>query len=269
MKRKDGFTLIELLVVIAIIGLLISMLMPALTRAREQARSAACKSNLKQMSTALAYYIADYNDSLMPLAYGENYWFLQLAPYLGDKNFRRNPDIDTSGVMKIGMCPSAKPTTGGIGTATVAWSFGDGNQSFQGAYAMNGWIMPDLEGYVTLPYNPVEHWGSQPFDKEYFFKPKYSTLNAEVPIICDSLWVDTWPFNNDYPPLDFDGYGYPGFPHQIGTFMGRVCINRHNMAINMAFADTHVETIPLEKLWKLKWNRRSIPQDPPGQWPTP
>ena len=68
MKRKS-FTLIELLVVIAIIAILAGMLMPALQRAREQARRANCVSNLKNMGLALKMYAESYN-SRMPATPG-------------------------------------------------------------------------------------------------------------------------------------------------------------------------------------------------------
>jgi prepilin-type N-terminal cleavage/methylation domain-containing protein/prepilin-type processing-associated H-X9-DG protein len=63
-KRKKGFTLIELLVVIAIIAILMAILMPALNRAKEQGKRAACLSNLKQLQLAWLMY-NDENNGLI------------------------------------------------------------------------------------------------------------------------------------------------------------------------------------------------------------
>src|SRR5688500_17086486 len=68
MKRplRNGFTLVELLVVVAVIGLLISILLPALKKAREQAQRAVCLSNHRQLINALYVYAHDNKGSLPP-----------------------------------------------------------------------------------------------------------------------------------------------------------------------------------------------------------
>jgi prepilin-type N-terminal cleavage/methylation domain-containing protein len=66
MKSKNGFTLIELLVVVAIIAVLVALLLPALARARDMAKRAACGSNLRQMGVYSQAYSGDNNDRLPP-----------------------------------------------------------------------------------------------------------------------------------------------------------------------------------------------------------
>lgn len=67
MKTRCGFTLFELVVVIAIICMLAAILFPVFARAREKARSASCRSNLKQLALAFIMYSSDYkNEGLDP-----------------------------------------------------------------------------------------------------------------------------------------------------------------------------------------------------------
>jgi len=87
---KKGFTLIELLVVIAIIAILAAILFPVFAQAREKARAASCLSNMKQLGTAFALYLDDWEGGFrtgwgwgLPAPYSTLSSYL--APYTGNQ----------------------------------------------------------------------------------------------------------------------------------------------------------------------------------------
>ena len=97
--RSGAFTLIELLVVIAVIAILMSILVPALGRAREQARATVCMSQQRQMSLALGMYLPANADRLPPSSCHEpdphKYWLYLLAAEVKDWRIFRCPSDKT------------------------------------------------------------------------------------------------------------------------------------------------------------------------------
>ncbi len=92
-RMTRGFTLIELLVVVAVIALLISILLPSLSRARQMARRTYCMNNMREIGKGLLYYAQDSKD-FFPCIHGTDYenpeppaheWWETLLPY----KFRR------------------------------------------------------------------------------------------------------------------------------------------------------------------------------------
>src|SRR5262245_13826107 len=91
---KPGFQLIELLVVIATIAVLVALLLPAVQQAREAARRAHCKNNLKQIGLAIHNYVSTFDVlppsmAIVPTVTTNSSWSVQgrIMPYLDQVNF--------------------------------------------------------------------------------------------------------------------------------------------------------------------------------------
>ena len=148
--RQTGFTLVELLVVIGIIALLIAMLLPALTRARDQANTVYCASQMRQVYTAMEQYTASERNYVMPASAGTgsavsyNWWGIDvLGKGYGVKRLRTNngtqQNLAVQRIMKLLNCPSVnRPDPEGTGSS------GD----YYGDYTYNG-NLGDFRYYVN------------------------------------------------------------------------------------------------------------------------
>ena len=261
--NKKGFTLIELLVVIAIIALLLAIILPAMRKVKEQAKAVVCSSNLKQWGVVIQMYL-EQNDNKYWLDYGPSpttaangAWMGILADFYGD-------------VGEFRTCPSASKPTENAGTAAA---FGNTNQHWgpglvtpygfrredYGSYGINQWIN-DLPGTFS------GGWRGQP---NWHWKKADGRNMSNVPVMADCAWYGGNPFdyasgrpNGDVPDFPDWNLRNPG-PTSGSNWqydMARFCMDRHNMQIDVAFADGSARRVKLPDLWTFKWHRKFIPE---------
>jgi len=249
MSRKAGFTLVELLVVIAIIALLMSILMPALGRAKKQARDTVCKANLKQWGAVFSMYAND-NDSLffagwmgIELTKPTDHWTDALRPYYAnDGDFRLCPSAPTPASERDPkrIHPRSVSEAWGVFPDPPGWPVPAGDY---GSYGINAWVSN------PLPESPiyVSRWkGGQ----KWHWRGDNVKNAATIPLFIDCHWMDTWPCHWEQPPeWSWEPYTY------WNNSMYRLMTLRHNKHLNCLFLDYSVDSVRLTQLWSLKWNR--------------
>lgn len=213
-----GFTLIELLVVIGITALLISILLPVLSRVRSAAQSTACQSLLRQYAMASIMYCNDNKDVAV-----DSYRFLDyqagLPRYMGSKQM---PE-------KIARCPGDQSTQD-MGRLGLLGANADPKYKLRRADGSEYTVLASIggnENALSASARPTST-GTAAF----WVKPNKLRVPGWNPTRT-MIWAD-WQ-NNPADPAPKIAVVKPGGPNSIGT----LCF-RHHGAANVAFLDGHV-----------------------------
>ena len=253
-RTVAAFTLVELLVVISIIALLVAILLPALNKARKQAKKVVCQTNLHQWGLVFAIFHDDNNYRTIG---GANNPESQLAP-LGSSEGMPGPEcwVETLHAYynqkDIRFCPEAPVDKGShYGDSKTAWDYGWGNGvDWSGSYGINEWVYNPHPGVVTL-------WG-RPVAGRVYTNPDVAGA-SNIPLFLDCVHIGSLPENGSNRPPEFDTN-----PYYVDSLMAHYCMDRHgNGTINALFLDTSARSVGLKELWTLKWH----PQfDVDGPW---
>ena len=225
MHKPRGFTLIELLVVIAIIALLMGILMPALQRARKQAKGVICQSNLRQIGIGANLY-AEEHEQFIPrgLAGGTGKaWFQLFMPFLAQK-----PIGNDYRTVDIYRCPA----------------YPDKEQTV--CYVVNGWDFRnrnDMEGVEILKPSKLSESTQRAFtiyladNENGSWRHIIRKADDEGNNRCD-VWTP--------------GH-LPSSDSQDVTRGRRVARARHRKGANCLFLDWHVDWVAAEDMTIDMW----------------
>ena len=261
-----GFTLIELLVVVAIIALLVSILLPSLARARQQAKTVLCMSNARQIALAMHYYAQDYDG--------------QFPVYCNVTLFRAPERFGFDGYWTDKLISGSEPWNGGYLPEPE-----DKTWSGYGSYFDGVWLCPEIPksvvwagggGYAVNLIHVIE-------DKRAGFLPTPTKMHhVKRP---SDIWLvgDGQPSTLQYAPFSDryygSGLGYMGCPvyydWKYGISAGGQPGGRHNGGamkglihedVNIAFIDSHVETWNWEDTYQNKRNLFAHDVNNPPTW---